>query len=80
MNSILGQTIGALTASLIVPLISNRTQLHTGEMMAANKADMFNMSTEAIEKLKETISLEAFVAGDNDGFMFYIVIAGIALK
>ncbi|MGE7925903.1 DHA2 family efflux MFS transporter permease subunit [Viridibacillus arvi] len=79
MNSTLGQTIGALTASLIVTLISNRTQLHVGEMMAANKADMLNMSAEEIGELKETISLEAFVAGNNDAFMFSIVIAGIGL-
>lgn len=79
MNSTLGQMIGALTASLIVTLISNRKQLHAGEMMAANKADMFNMSAEAIGKLKETISLEAFVAGNNDVFMFSIVIAVIGM-
>ncbi|WMT43277.1 DHA2 family efflux MFS transporter permease subunit [Paenibacillus sp. D2_2] len=79
MNSTLGQTVGAITSSLIVTLISNRTVFHGKEMLEEQKANMIGMSADAIQKLKETISIDAFIAGNNDTFLFSIVIAVIGL-
>ncbi|MBK5487504.1 MFS transporter [Bacillus sp. TH17] len=66
MNSTLGQTVGAITSSLIVTLISNRTQFHGTEMLKEHKSEMIGMSADAIQKLKKTISIDAFIAGNND--------------
>ncbi|MGE7672836.1 hypothetical protein ACQKMV_04510 [Lysinibacillus sp. NPDC094403] len=40
---------------------------------------MNGMSADALQQLKQTISTEAFIAGNNDTFMFSIVIAVIGL-
>ncbi|MFE3572986.1 hypothetical protein [Lysinibacillus sp. NPDC059133] len=79
MNSTLGQTIGALTSSLIVTLISNRTEFHGKEMLEEHKTEMIGMTADAIQKLKRSISIDAFIAGNNDVFLFSIVIAVIGL-
>ncbi|MGN4425460.1 DHA2 family efflux MFS transporter permease subunit [Bacillus cereus group sp. MYBK30-1] len=79
MNSTLSQTIGALTSSLIITLISNRTEFHANEMFAEHKGSMIGMSADALQQLKQTISIDAFIAGNNDTFMFSIVIAVIGL-
>ncbi|MFY0216061.1 DHA2 family efflux MFS transporter permease subunit [Bacillus cereus] len=79
MNSTLGQTIGALTSSLIITLISNRTEFHAKEMFAEHKGSMIGMSADALQQLKQTISIDAFIAGNNDTFLYSIVVAVIGL-
>lgn len=75
MNSTLGQTVGALTASLIVTLISNRTEFHATELATSRLGDAANLTLEQVAKLKESIALDAFVAGNNDAFMVSILVA-----
>lgn len=60
-------------------LISNRTQFHGTEMLKEHKSEMIGMSADAIQKLKETISIDAFIAGNNDTFLYSIVVAVIGL-
>lgn len=48
-------------------------------MFEEHKASMIGMSADALQKLKQTISIDAFIAGNNDTFMFSIVIAVIGL-
>ncbi|MGE7945574.1 hypothetical protein [Lysinibacillus sp. NPDC093688] len=65
--------------SLIVTLISNRTEFHGKEMLEEHKGEMVGMTADAIQKLKGTISFDAFIAGNNDIFIFSIVNAVIEL-
>lgn len=79
MNSTLGQTIGALTSSLIITIISNRTEFHANEMIEEQASSMAGMSADTIQNMKESIMINASIAGNNDTFLYSIGVAVVGL-
>lgn len=51
-------------------------------MLKEHKSEMIGMAADAIQKLKETISIDASIARENDIFLskIVVVVIGLGLK
>ncbi len=80
MNSTIQQVSGAIGASLLVTVMSNRTSVHIEEMMADAMAKLTTTPTgEALVQLQQHITMEATISGINDSFLVATGIAVVAL-
>ncbi|MFJ7974157.1 DHA2 family efflux MFS transporter permease subunit [Peribacillus sp. NPDC096379] len=79
MNSTIQQVSGAIGASLLVTIMSNRTSIHVEDMMAAAMSKLTTMPTgEALVELQQHIAMEATISGINDSFLVSTGIAVVA--
>ena len=79
MNSTIQQVSGAIGASLLVTIMSNRTSIHVEEMMAHAMAKLTTMPTgETLVELQQHIAMEATISGINDSFLVSTGIAVVA--
>ncbi len=75
MVNTLQQVVGAVSTSLIITIISMRSNHHGHELM---KGAMKN-GEQLTGSLKETIQNQAMIAGNNDAFLITIVVAVVGL-
>ncbi|RXT03837.1 DHA2 family efflux MFS transporter permease subunit [Ammoniphilus sp. CFH 90114] len=68
MNNTMQQVSGAIGTALLVTVMSNRTEVHAAELMAAASGVM-----------NEQVMMKAMLEGINDAFFVSVFIAGIAL-
>ena len=79
MNSTIQQVSGAIGASLLVTIMSNRTSIHIEDMMAHAMSKLTTMPTgEALVELQQHIAMEATISGINDSFLVSTGIAVVA--
>ena len=79
MNSTIQQVSGAIGASLLVTIMSNRTTVHAENMLAAAMAKLTTTPTgEALVELQQHITMEATISGINDSFLVSTGIAVVA--
>ncbi|WP_391205295.1 DHA2 family efflux MFS transporter permease subunit [Psychrobacillus sp. L4] len=79
MNSTIQQVSGAIGASLLVTIMSNRTTTHVQEMMTEATAKLTTAPTgEALQQLQQHVGMEAMISGINDSFLVSTGIAVVA--
>lgn len=75
MVNTLQQLVGAVSTSLIITMVSNRTKTHVKDLL--QEASQSGQSiTDAV---KETLTHQAMVSGNNDAFIMTIVVAVVGL-
>ncbi|WP_144510816.1 DHA2 family efflux MFS transporter permease subunit [Bacillus sp. FJAT-22090] len=80
MNSTIQQVSGAIGASLLVTIMSNRTTTHVKEMMAEAMSNSATAPTgAALQQLQQHVTMEATISGINDSFLVSTGIAIVSL-
>lgn len=80
INNTFQQVSGAIGASLLVSIMSNRTAVHIENGMADAMAKLTATPTgEALAEIQQTIIMEATISGINDSFLVATGIAAVAL-
>lgn len=80
MNSTLQQVSGAIGASLLITIMSNRTATHIQEMTTEATSKLTSIPTgETLAKLQQHIGMEAMISGINDAFLVATGVAVVSL-
>jgi EmrB/QacA subfamily drug resistance transporter len=80
MNNTLNQVSGAIGTSLLVTIMSNRTETHATEMAKEAMKHLTGQPTEAaVAAMKQQIGMQAMLEGINDAFLISACIAAVAV-